>query len=76
VQAINVELDQYLLELGQLEFCLDVQELEAFTLELAICNDEIQRSVVLGRMVKTRDIELPFEAGNLASVRDWLIALP
>ncbi|PYB83633.1 hypothetical protein [Pseudomonas fulva] len=74
-QAINAELDRYLLELSRLEFNLDVEELQAFTQELEACNDEIQRSVVLQQVVEARGIELPFEAGNAASTRNWLASL-
>lgn len=74
-QAINAELDRYLLELSRLEFNLDVEELQAFTLELHACNDEIQRSAVLQKAVEARGIELPFEMGNSASTRNWLASL-
>lgn len=71
-QAINAELDRYLAELSQLEFNLDVEELQTFTLELQSCNDELERSVVLQQQVLARGIELPFEMGNAASTRNWL----
>lgn len=74
-QAINAELDRYLAELSQLEFNLDVDELQAFALELQNCNDELQRSVVLQQEVQARGIELPFEMGNAASTRNWLGSL-
>ena len=74
-QAINAELDRYLLELSRLEFNLDVEELHAFTLELHACNDEIQRSAVLQKAVEARGIELPFEMGKSASTRNWLASL-
>jgi hypothetical protein len=74
-QAINAELDRYLTELSQLEFNLDVEELQAFTLELQACNDELQRSAVLQQVVEARGIELPFEMGNAASTRNWLASL-
>jgi hypothetical protein len=74
-QAINAELDRYLTELSQLEFNLDVEELQAFTLELQACNDELQRSTVLQQAVEARGIELPFEMGNAASTRNWLASL-
>ncbi|HAT1545318.1 hypothetical protein ACK33D_21185 [Aeromonas hydrophila] len=71
-QTINAELDRYLAELSQLEFNLDVEELQTFTLELQSCNDELERSVVLQQQVLARGIELPFEMGNAASTRNWL----
>lgn len=74
-QAVNAELDRYLTELSLLEFNLDVAELEAFGLTLTACNDELQRSRVLQEEVAKRDIELPFEAGNSASTRQWLASL-
>lgn len=74
-QAINAELDRYLAELSRLEFNLDVDELQAFSLELQSCNDELQRSVVLQQEVQARGIELPFEIGNAASTRNWLTSL-
>ena len=74
-QAINAELDRYLLELSRLECNLDVEELHAFTLDLHACNDEIQRSAVLQKAVEARGIELPFEMGNSASTRNWLASL-
>lgn len=74
-QTINMELDRYLVELSQLEFNLDVDELKDFTLELQSCNDELQRSVVLQQEVKAREIELPFEVGNVTSTRNWLESL-
>lgn len=73
--AINAELDRYLLELGQLEFNLDVEELQAFAHELAACNDEMQRSIALQKVVASRGIELPFEMGNTDSTRNWLASL-
>lgn len=74
-QAINAELDRYLLELSRLEFNLDVEELQAFTQELEECNDEIRRSAILHNAVAARGIELPFEMGNAASTRNWLASL-
>jgi len=74
-QVINAELDRYLLELSRLEFNMDVEELQAFTLELETCNDEIQRSAVLKQTVEVRGITLPFEVGNTDSTRNWLASL-
>lgn len=74
-QAINAELDRYLLELSLLEFNLDVDELHAFTQELEACNDEIRRSAILKQAVEARGIELPFEVGDPASTRNWLASL-
>jgi len=74
-QAINAELDRYLLKLSQLDFNLDPEELKAFTDELDSLNDEIQRSELLKKTIKARGIDLPFEMGNPASTRKWLSSL-
>jgi hypothetical protein len=74
-ESVNAELDRYLTELGKLEFNLDADELEAFSLTLIACNDELQRGMVLKAEVAKRNIELPFEMGNSASTRDWLASL-
>ncbi|MGD7035141.1 hypothetical protein [Methylotuvimicrobium buryatense] len=74
-QAINAELDRYLIELSRLEFNLDADELERFSFELAACNDEIQRGMLLKEEVAKRGIELPYEMGNTESTRKWLASL-
>lgn len=74
-ESVNAELDRYLTELSRLEFNLDAYELEAFSLTLMACNDELQRGMVLKAEVAKRNIELPFEMGNSASTRDWLASL-
>lgn len=74
-QAINAELDRYLLKLSQLDFNLDPEELKAFTDELDSLNDEIQRSKLLKNTIEARGIDLPFEMGNPASTRKWLSSL-
>lgn len=74
-ESVNAELDRYLTELSKLEFNLDADELEAFSLTLMACNDELQRGMVLKAEVAKRNIELPFEMGNSASTRDWLASL-
>ncbi|MEE1904341.1 hypothetical protein V0R39_13120 [Pseudomonas inefficax] len=74
-ESVNAELDRYLTELSKLEFNLDAYELEAFSLTLMACNDELQRGMVLKAEVAKRNIELPFEMGNSASTRDWLASL-
>lgn len=73
--AVNAELDRYLTELSKFEFNLDAYQLEAFSLTLMACNDELQRGMVLKAEVAKRNIELPFEMGNSASTRDWLASL-
>lgn len=74
-KAINAELDIYLSELAQLEFNLDAQELHAFSEDLATCNNELERSLVLRTEVEKRGIELPFEMGKPETTRKWLSAL-
>lgn len=74
-QAINAELDRYLMELSRLEFNLDTDELEGFSQNLTTCNDEMQRSMLLKGEVTKRGIELPYEMGNSASTRKWLASL-
>lgn len=74
-QAINAELDIYLTELAKLEFKLNVEELQIFSNDLAACNNELERSLVLQAEVQKRGIELPFEMGNHESTRSWLSTL-
>lgn len=74
-QAINIELDRYLIELSRIEFNLDADELGEFSLQLANCNDELQRGLLLKEEVTKRGIELPYEMGNSASTRKWLASL-
>ncbi|NUE65752.1 cobalamin adenosyltransferase [Snodgrassella sp. ESL0253] len=72
---VNAELDVYLKELAELEFNLNTQQLESFTLRLTATNDELERSILLKEEIKRRDINLPFEAGDLDSVHLWLKSL-
>ena len=74
-QAINAELDRYLTELARLDFNMDTDALAEFSRELAACNDEMQRSLVLKDEIVKRGIELPYEMGNAASTRKWLVSL-
>lgn len=74
-QAINVELDRYLVELTRLEFNLDVDELNDFVMDLKNCTDELQRSIVLQKEIKAREIDLPFDVGDVKSTRNWLESL-
>ncbi len=74
-QAINTELDRYLTELGRIELNLDADELADFAQQLASCNDELQRGLLLKEEVARRGIELPYEMGNSASTRKWLASL-
>ncbi|HHH7730054.1 TPA: cobalamin adenosyltransferase, partial [Escherichia coli] len=69
---VNAELDRYLVELTALEFSVDAAALNHFSLHLDSVNSEIERGLLLREEVSRRGIELPFESGNVASVRDWL----
>ncbi|WP_250614901.1 hypothetical protein [Neisseria subflava] len=72
-QEINAELDHYLMELSKIEFNMNPTELDQFANELVLANDEFQRHLVLHKEIVKRNIELPFEAGNTDSTRQWLI---
>ncbi|MBE0440386.1 MAG: hypothetical protein IBX57_11660 [Gammaproteobacteria bacterium] len=74
-QAVNAELDRYLIELYRVEFNLDADELEEFSQQLVECNSEMQRSILLHEEVARRNIELPYEMGCSASTRKWLASL-
>ncbi|MCF5910105.1 hypothetical protein [Aeromonas veronii] len=71
-ERVNIELDRYLLELSALEFAIDSSQLARFTLHLNAVNSEIKRGLLLQAEVERRNITLPFEAGNIRSVRSWL----
>ena len=72
---INTELDRYILELTQLEFAIDVVELESFAKNLKQANGELERQVILKQRIEQQNIKLPFEMGNEESVMDWLSEL-
>jgi hypothetical protein len=74
-KRINVQLDKYLTELANLEFSFSSYELQEFSISLAKCNTEIEKSFVLRNEIQRRDIELPFEMGNSNSTRAWLTNL-
>lgn len=74
-QEINIELDRYLGELKNLEFVIDTNELEEFTVDLSFVESESDKGKLLAEMSKKRNIELPFEAGNRASTNNWLLSL-
>jgi hypothetical protein len=71
----NAELDAYLKKFAELEFNLNTQQLETFTLHLTATNNELERSFILKEEIERRKIELPFEAANMASVVSWLESL-
>lgn len=74
-QAVNAELDRYLVELARLEFNLDPSELEAFEEALSGCTTELERGSLLKETMQTRGIELPFDMGKPVSTRRWLASL-
>lgn len=74
-QKVNEKLDDYLLELAAIEFNLDSNEIKQFTDSLIVANCEVEKGHLLAQEVKRRKIELPFEANNVDSTRDWLKSL-
>lgn len=74
-QAVNSELDQYLIELGRIEFNLDPHELLNFSQSLNSCNSEAQRGLILKKEINKRGIDLPYEIGNTESTKKWLASL-
>ncbi|MBO2661208.1 hypothetical protein [Shewanella algae] len=74
-QAINEELDRYLLELSKLEFNLDTYEILSFSEQLQACNNELMKSNLITQEIKMRNIDLPFEMGNSDSTKQWLTTL-
>ncbi|MCB1658828.1 MAG: DNA repair protein [Pseudomonadales bacterium] len=71
---INTELDRYILELTQLEFAIDVIELESFAKNLKQANSELERQVILKQRIEQQNIKLPFEMGNRESTKNWLLS--
>lgn len=74
-REINKELDQYILQLTQLEFGLNIDEISVFTEQLNSANSELERNIVLKKEIKKQEIKLPFEMGNSESTRSWLLGL-
>ena len=74
-EKVNIELDRYLKELAALEFSMNAEELAFFSHHLSLVNSELEREFMLCQEIERRNIDLPFEAGNLASVNDWLKSL-
>ena len=71
-REVNKKLDCYLLELYQLEFNIDTEQLELFSLRLSSVNNELERSFILKEEIDKRNIELPYEMGNCDSLKSWL----
>lgn len=74
-KEINIELDQYILQLTQLEFGLNIDEISVFTEQLNNANSELERNIVLKKEIEKQEIKLPFEMGNSESTRSWLLGL-
>lgn len=74
-KEINKELDQYILQLTQLEFGLNVDEISVFTEQLTNANSEMERNIILKQEIEKKEIKLPFEMGNSESTRSWLLGL-
>lgn len=74
-KEINIELDRYVLELAQLEFGINVDELTGFANELENANSELGRHIILKNEIDRRNIKLPFEMGNKESLSNWLMGL-
>ena len=74
-QKVNAQLDQYLVEISSVEFNLSANEIADFINKLESVNYEHEASIILNEEVNKRNIELPFESGNLDSTRKWLSSL-
>ncbi|WP_218966370.1 hypothetical protein [Snodgrassella alvi] len=74
-KAVNTELDIYLKKLAELEFNLNTQQLESFTLRLTSTNNELERSILLEQEIRRRNIKLPYEVENTESLRSWIGSL-
>lgn len=74
-KEINVELDRYLLELTQLEFAINIEEMQIFANLLKQSSNELERNIVLKQQIEKQEIKLPFEMGNNDSTKNWLLGL-
>lgn len=74
-KEINAELDRYVLELTQLEFNLDTDQMRDFSNKLSLATDELERNLVLKQEIDKQSIQLPFEMGNVGSSKSWLLNL-
>lgn len=72
---INRRLDAYLMELAATELNVDPCAMVEFAQDLAACNAEFERSLVLATEIERRGIELPYEVGNVSGTRAWLSGL-
>ncbi|KAF1026906.1 MAG: hypothetical protein GAK29_00990 [Acinetobacter bereziniae] len=74
-KEINKELDRYILELTQLEFGLNIDEISKFTEQLTNSSSELERNILLKQEIAKQEIKLPFEMGNAESTQNWLLGL-
>ncbi|UNH43396.1 cobalamin adenosyltransferase [Moellerella wisconsensis] len=74
-QQVNLALDQYLVELSQLEFNFDVVEMQLFVNELQATNSEYERKIILDQEIKRNNIALPYDVDNENSFDEWLDSL-
>ena len=72
LKEINQSLDDYLINLSKTELALNPEEIRCFNNSLQNTNNELERSILLQKEIKRRNIALPFESGNLSSTRNWL----
>ncbi|MFZ7199091.1 ATPase [Avibacterium avium] len=75
MKEINAELDRYLLRWAEIEFNLKPDEIMIFADSLEACNSELERSLVLKQEIERRNIDLPFDLGDVESARKWLASL-
>lgn len=74
-KEINVELDRYVLELTQLEFAINIEEMQIFANQLKQSSNEFERNILLKQQIEKQEIKLPFEMGNNDSTKNWLLGL-
>lgn len=74
-QAANKELNLYLEKLCQIEFNLNIDEIQAFNDSLTISTNELEKTRIIKAELEKRDINMSFEFGNPDSVKSWLIGL-
>lgn len=72
---VNLALDQYLIELTQLEFNIDINEMQVFVNSLQATNSEYERKIILNQEIKRNNISLPYDPDSDESCRNWLDSL-
>ncbi|EPK6958782.1 DNA repair protein, partial [Acinetobacter baumannii] len=66
---------RYVLELTQLEFEIDINQLSIFARNLSSATDEMERNIILKQEIEKQSIKLPLEMGNVESTQNWLLGL-